>query len=128
MVVALGASFLVLPGVFTNSSFAGFAGHGIDEKTAGIGIIAIGLVWMCGLWINGSWRRSPLLRLGCAILGTTLWGAIEMGFIASTASPSIAVYGAVFGFSVIACARCGRDAAKSVSTHRRGNGNAKLDA
>lgn len=129
LLVAFGIAIMVLPDVFSNPSFMGFANHGFDEKTAGMGVTGIGIVWMGGLLINGSWRRSPLLRLGCAILGTTLWGAIEAAFIASTASPSIAVYGAMFGFSVIACARCGRDAAKTVSRHeRQGNGNAKLDA
>ena len=126
LLVGLGLGIALLPDVFASPSFRGFAGRGIDEDPFGIGVMVIGATWMVGLWINGSWRRSPLLRLACALVGTTIWSALEAGFIFSTASPSILTYGVITAFSLIACARCGHDAAKAIRKSRRGNGNAEL--
>jgi hypothetical protein len=116
----LGATIVVSPDAFGTPFFAGYASQGVPENSLGAGMAGVGAVWLVGLRVNGSWPGgTPWIRLGCAILGSGVWGYLFASIAFAGAIASLSLYGVVIAFSLLACARCGADAAKSLIAQRR---------
>ncbi|GLS17975.1 hypothetical protein GCM10007874_09910 [Labrys miyagiensis] len=120
LLLALGLTIVLLPHAFLAPFFAGYSGQGIPEDPLGTGMACVGMLWTAGLKVNGSWPGgTPWIRLACAILGSGVWGYLFAGIALSGATASLSLYGVIIAFSLLACARCGADAAKSLMTRRK---------
>jgi hypothetical protein len=121
LLAILGATIVVLPNAFGTPFFAGYAGQGVPENPLGAGMACVGAAWMARLRVNGSWPGgTPWIRLSCAILGSGVWGYLFASIAFAGAIASLSFYGVIIAFSLLACARCGADAAKSLIARRSG--------
>lgn len=124
LLLALGLTIVSLPNAFLTPFFAGYSSASMPENLLGAAMACTGALWMAGLKVNGSWPGgTPWIRLACAILGSGVWGYLFAGIALSGATSSLSFHGVIIAFSLLACARCGADAAKAlIARHARREG------
>jgi hypothetical protein len=107
---------LVFPGdTLAGQGYRAFKSVGIDEVMLAVPLFGVAAARMIALWINGRWRRSPLLRLTGAVIGTGMFMALCLGFLGPTItsgaplSTGVGIYFILAFFDAVAAYRSGAD-------------------
>ena len=106
--------WLLNPGweTFGNPQYAALAAIA-REEVWGVWSIAVGATRMVALIINGRYRRTPLLRLGCSLLGLIWWLVLIYLFVVTPQpNPEVGLswYPVFVLFEAISCRRSAADA------------------
>lgn len=115
--ILLGFAFtLSMPGdTLAGASFRAFVEIGADDATIAFPLAVLAASRMCALFINGNWKRSPILRLGGAIAGSSVFAMLAMAFYWPTLaygapiSTGVGSYFILAAFDALSAYRSGAD-------------------
>ena len=115
--VLLGFAFtLSLPGsTLSGASFRAFTEIGTDDATVAFPLAVLAAMRMCALFINGNWKRSPILRMIGAIIGSAVFAMLSMAFYWPTlaygapVSTGVSAYFILAAFDALSAYRSGAD-------------------
>lgn len=75
------ALILAVPGeTMAAPTFRVLLDLGLDDAALSAPIALLGTARLAALYINGAWRRSPMLRMIGAILGSMIFGVLAVAF------------------------------------------------
>lgn len=99
LIFLLGLVMWLAPMSFQRPGLAPFSDHAIFWT---VSCLVIGAARLIALWINGHWQNgTPLIRLAGATLGTGIFAAFTMTFLAVSTWESIALGVLVFGVPLL---------------------------
>lgn len=114
---------LALPGdTVSGAAWVTFRQLGMDDAALAVPLAMIATARMAALYINGAWKRSPLVRMAGAIIGSAIWvnlsAAFAMTYFADAfnggglergLSTAATTYLVLAGFDCVAAYRSGAD-------------------
>lgn len=119
------AVILALPGdTMSAEVFSALVDIGFHEVTIGVPLALVASMRLVALYINGNWRRSPMLRLIGASIGSSMFAMLAMAFLWPTIesgralSPAVGTYLVLALFDGLAAYRSGADARLAHSVFR----------